>query len=84
MEDYEYITEEKDLSQEIVLYTDGITDANNNENEMYGKDNLSKFFNKFKNNNEPIEPLLNEIKQFTKDTEQFDDMTLLYLKIRND
>ena len=58
--------------------------ANNNENEMYGKDNLSKFFNKFKNNNEPIEPLLNEIKQFTKDTEQFDDMTLLYLKIRND
>ena len=84
MEDYEYITEEKDLSQEIVLYTDGITDANNNENEMYGKDNLSKFFNKFKNNNEPIEPLLNEIKQFTKDTEQFDDMTLLYLQIRND
>ncbi|WP_296884831.1 PP2C family protein-serine/threonine phosphatase, partial [uncultured Methanobrevibacter sp.] len=84
MEDYEFLTEEKDLSQEIVLYTDGITDANNDENEMYGKDNLSKFFNKFKNDNEPITPLLNDIEKFTKDTEQFDDMTLLYLKIRND
>ena len=84
IDDFDYTTEEITLTDEIVLYTDGITDANNNENEMYGKDKLLKFFNNFKRNNDPIKELFNDIQAFTKDSEQFDDMTLLYLKIKND
>ena len=84
MEDYDYITEKMILSDEIVLYTDGITDTNNNENEMYGEDKLLKFFNEFKSNKDPIQPLLKNISEFRQDAEQFDDMTLLYLKIKND
>lgn len=82
MEEFQYITEEITLKDELVLYTDGITDANNNDNEMYGENRLLNFFNEFKDEGDPIKPLLNDIEGFTEDAEQFDDMTLLYLKIK--
>ncbi len=84
MENFEYVKEELIVSDEIVLYTDGITDANNDENEMYGEERLLNYFNKFKQNKDPIKPLLNDINKFTASTEQFDDMTILYLKIKHD
>lgn len=80
--DFEYSDEEITLTNEIVAYTDGITDANNDNNEMYGEDRLLNFFNEFKLDKDPIRPLLNDIDDFTKDAEQYDDMTLLYLKIK--
>lgn len=82
IEDFDYTLEETLLEDELVLYTDGITDANNADNEMYGEERLLKFFNEFKEDSNPIEPLLNDIDDFTKDTEPFDDMTLLYLNIK--
>ena len=80
MEDFGYVKEEITLTNELVLYTDGITDANNNHNEMYGEDRLLKFFNEFKSDEGPIIPLLNDISEFTEDAKQYDDMTILYLK----
>lgn len=82
MEDFEYVLEEITLTNELVLYTDGITDANNENDEMYSEDRLLKFFNEFENDASPIMPLLTDIKNFTKNQEQFDDMTLLNLKIK--
>ncbi|MDO5815968.1 MAG: PP2C family protein-serine/threonine phosphatase, partial [Methanobrevibacter sp.] len=84
MEDFDYMLEEADLTDELVLYTDGITDANNEEDKMYGETRLLNFFNGFKKDIDPIQPLLNDIHEFTKDAEQYDDMTLLYLKIKDD
>lgn len=82
MEDFDFVKEELSFSQQLVIYTDGITDANNKENEMYGEDRLLKFFNNFKLDKDPIRPLLSDINNFTDGAEQFDDMTLLYLKIQ--
>ena len=82
MEDFEYVNEEITLTDEIVIYTDGITDANNTHNEMFGEERLLSFFNEFNLNKDPIKALLTDINKFTKDAEQFDDMTLLYLKIK--
>ncbi len=82
MEDFDYVTEEITLTEELVLYTDGITDANNNDEEMYGEDRLLNFFNKINRNDDPIDPLLEDIQSFTQDAEQFDDMTLMYIKIK--
>ena len=82
MEDFEYSNEIITLSEEIIVYTDGITDANNGENEMYGEDGLLNFFNGFDHEKDPISYLLEDIGKFTKDAEQFDDMTLIYLKIK--
>ena len=83
MEDFDYVKEEIAMANEIVLYTDGITDANNANNELYS-DRLLNFFNEFKSDDDPILPLLDDLSEFTKGEEQFDDMTLLYLKIKHD
>jgi sigma-B regulation protein RsbU (phosphoserine phosphatase) len=80
MEDFDFVKEEIDLTDELILYTDGITDANNGDKKMYGEDRLLNFFNEFKNDKEPIQPLLNDIHNFTQNAEQYDDMTLVYLK----
>lgn len=84
MEDFDYVTEEISSFKQLVIYTDGITDANNKENEMYGEDRFLKFFNEFKLDKDPIRPLLEDINSFTNGAEQFDDMTLLYLKVKDD
>lgn len=80
MEDFEYVTEEIVLENELILFTDGITDAKNKDNEMYGEDRLLRFFNEHKNDKTPIHSLLKDISEFAQDTDQFDDMTLLYLR----
>ena len=82
LEDFEYETEEITLSDELIVYTDGITDATNDNDECYGEDRLLDFFNKFKSDKEQIIPLLNDINDFIGEEEQFDDMTLIYLKTK--
>lgn len=83
IEDFDYVREEITLTDELILYTDGITDANNEDNKMYGEDRLLNFFNEFKGDKDPIRPLLNDIHDFSGNTEQYDDMTLLYLKLKD-
>jgi sigma-B regulation protein RsbU (phosphoserine phosphatase) len=82
LEDFEYKTEEITLSNELILYTDGITDATDDNDECYGENRLLNFFNKFESDKNPIIPLLNDIDNFIGKQEQFDDMTLIYLKIK--
>ena len=82
VEDFDYIDEELTLTDELVIYTDGITDANNLQNEMYGEERLLSFLNEFKDDNDPILPLLDNINSFSNGANQYDDMTLAYLKIK--
>ena len=84
MDDFEFKNEEITLDDEIVAYTDGITDACNENNDMYGEARLIEFLNSNKNVGDSIKLLLADIDNFSNDKEQFDDMTLLYLKIKND
>ena len=67
MEDFNYTIEEITLTEELVLYTDGITDANNEDDKMHGEKRLLNFFNEFKSDVDLITPLLNDIHDFTKD-----------------
>ncbi len=83
MENFDFIDEEVTLTDELVIYTDGITDATNvQDDEMYGEERLLNFLNELKNDDNPILPLLDNINSFTKGADQYDDMTLLYLKIK--
>ena len=82
LEEFEYESEEITLSDELIVYTDGITDASNENDEFYGADRLLNFFNKYKSSDDPIMPLLDDIDDFIGKQEQFDDMTLIYFKIK--
>jgi phosphoserine phosphatase RsbU/P len=66
----------------LVLYTDGICEARNNDAEEWGLENLKKSIKFFKN--ELAEEMVNNLRQritdFIGSTGQYDDMTLLVLK----
>lgn len=66
----------------LFLYTDGITEANNNYKTFYGESNLRNLLNNNKNINlEQFYKLINEdIKHVIGDVEQYDDETMLVLK----
>ena len=82
MENFDFQTyktkfEEDDI---IFLYTDGVTEAFNDNGEMYGEKRLIEFLNKNKND-ENIEDLISkmksELREFTNQFEQSDDITML-------
>lgn len=78
MEDFKFVSEELPFSGELVVFTDGITDAKNIDGEMYGEENLIDFFNN--NENDQVDSLFDKVDEFCNGAEQFDDMTLLILK----
>jgi sigma-B regulation protein RsbU (phosphoserine phosphatase) len=66
----------------LFLYTDGITEANSNYNGFYGEDRLKETINKYGNESldRIIENIKNDVYEFCRDENQFDDMTMLILK----
>ena len=68
----------------IILYTDGVTEAHNKDNELYGEARLIEFA-KNNINNRPtdfIHNLRHDIIQFADGFEQFDDITMLICEYR--
>ena len=68
-----------DKGDKIVLYTDGVTEAHNNNDELYGEKRLIEFTkNNIKNNaKDYIFNLRQDIISFADGVEQFDDITIL-------
>jgi len=81
LEDYEFKNHEMEIRQELILYTDGITDAQNKEHELYGEKRLINFLN-YHEHDEIMDGLIKEVNEFTNGEEQFDDMTLLLMHIK--
>lgn len=76
---------ELDLNPGIttILYTDGVIEAMNDQNEEYGKD---RFLDVIRGNihqlpDEIINEVVNDIHNFTKGIEQHDDITLVAIKV---
>ncbi|MCR4615733.1 MAG: SpoIIE family protein phosphatase [Clostridiales bacterium] len=69
----------------LFLYTDGITEANNSSEELFGEERLLECFKDA--GNFSAEELLNGVKRsvgdFVGDAPQFDDLTMLCFKIKN-
>jgi len=72
-----------DKNDVVVLYTDGITEARNNYEKMYGLDRLQAIFQ----NNARLEinnlrgKILQDVNDFRDGAKQYDDITLLAFKI---
>ena len=79
MNDYEFKTEKINISKGIIVYTDGITDAKNSNDEFYGENRVIDFSNNHNFENKVITKLLLDIDKFAGTEEQFDDMTLVLL-----
>ena len=68
---------------ELFLYTDGVTEATNLSKEMYGPVRMSDFLNS--HSDAPLQELLpalrNDVDAFAGEASQFDDITMLMLRL---
>ena len=87
IENIKYEKYEMNLEPEdrIFLYTDGVVEATNYKNELYGEDRLQIFLNSNFNLSakENIERLKQDINNFVGKREQFDDITMLELNYKS-
>lgn len=69
----------------IYLYTDGITEAHNKDNELYGEKRLLDCLNSIQD--ESVEDICikikNDVDSFVGETEQFDDITMLCVSLND-
>ncbi len=66
----------------VIFYTDGVTEANNVNGDEFGEERLSKVLKENKNNSADIilDQVKHSVEKFSKDTAQYDDITLIVLK----
>lgn len=74
--------EKLSVNSNLVIYTDGVTDAVNKDNEQYGIDRFKKYVRANKNSTSKtfVKKALDEIKEFGP--EQVDDVTILELRYK--
>ena len=88
MEDARFKSEELTLSpgDEIFLYTDGVTEALNEEKELYGEERLLNCLNNVNAKETPLNEQLAKVRQsldeHVKTAEQSDDITMMALLFR--
>ncbi len=85
MDNIKYKKTEIQLSvgDRVFLYTDGITEATNTENQLYGEDRLKELLNS-SNDSEPqklCETVRRDIDVFVGDAPQFDDITMVGFRL---
>ena len=85
MDDSEYTQEELPLSpgDVIVLYTNGITEAINDREEMYDVPQLIETIRKNgdSSSQEIVDEIIRSVFAFTGSQPQFDDITLMVVKV---
>ena len=85
MSDLKYSEQEIDLVPEMTLflYTDGLTEAENAERELFGKQRIDNVITTFSGTPQQlVETMTEAVHQFVGDTEQSDDLTMLAFRIR--
>jgi phosphoserine phosphatase RsbU/P len=65
---------------ELVIYTDGVLDAQDSRQEHFGEERLRKIVTVSSSPKPTIDRILNELDLFTRRHAQFDDVTLLTIK----
>lgn len=68
----------------LFLYTDGVTEATDTEEELYGEERLQRYLNTHMDDTafDVINGLKNDINAFVGDAPQFDDITMLMLDFK--
>ena len=67
----------------LVFYTDGITEAMNNDSDLFGDSRLSRIVEEHGHldSGELRERILREIESFVGTADQHDDMTMILIKV---
>jgi phosphoserine phosphatase RsbU/P len=81
--EYEEFSLSTQPGDSIIFFSDGITDAQNHEEEMFGDDRLKAIVKKThqKSATKIADAILNEVGKFQHGRERFDDETVVVLKV---
>ncbi|MBQ1438683.1 MAG: serine/threonine-protein phosphatase, partial [Solobacterium sp.] len=68
----------------LFLYTDGVPEATDAQDNMFGTDRMLETLNKYADAapKQILEEVRSSVDRFVKDAEQFDDLTMLCLEYR--
>jgi sigma-B regulation protein RsbU (phosphoserine phosphatase) len=82
-QEYRQMTQLIDPGDIIVLYTDGVTEVFNGQDELFGEDRLKKIIsdNRELCAKEIKNKIIDAVKDFAPDQEQQDDITLVVIKV---
>lgn len=80
--DYEEDEYEMQRGDLLLVFSDGVMDASNDEDEYYSEERLADFVlkNRDQKPKEIVDMVCKDIKSFTGDAAQFDDITLMIIK----
>lgn len=88
MEGISYTQKEIKLKKDdtVFLYTDGVSEANNEAGELYGEERLLDHLNDDRQTQPDMlsESVWNEVQEFQGEAEQFDDITMLAVNYHGD
>ncbi len=81
---YDEITLAAQPGDAIIFVSDGILDAENNQNEMYGQDRLSTVLcaHREQSADHIAEAILSDVTRFQDGKDRFDDETIIVLRVR--
>lgn len=81
---YKEYTLKLEAGDKLFVYTDGVPEATDKDNNMFGTERMIAALNKNKDASikETIEIVRSDVSDFVKDAEQFDDITMLCLEYR--
>jgi len=86
MPDFPYQMEQMTLERnsKLLLYTDGVTEAERADKEQFGDKRLSDWMNEIApcSAHEACDKLYDEVKEFTEGNEQNDDITIMTIKFK--
>lgn len=83
-EDFEYKKQKTKLQEgdTILLYTDGLNEAINSEEEEFGYERIAKSLQKDALLKQNVETIIKDLEEFIGKVEQFDDITILSFNIK--
>jgi sigma-B regulation protein RsbU (phosphoserine phosphatase) len=81
--DYEETRIQLEAGDKVVFYTDGIVEAMNEEEEMFGFDRLLEMVQSSKSNtaDDLLNEIVNKVKDFTGSAPQHDDLTVIVVSV---
>ena len=83
MEDFQYKKNQIYLKpgDRLILYTDGVTEAQNKEHQLYGEERFIKYAELHKEEPQQVfrDGLLKDLAAFQDGCDQFDDITMVLL-----
>lgn len=82
--EYESVTFDLKEGDILIFHTDGLIEALNSDEEMYGTERLTESVSKIPDNftaTEVIQRIVEDVRIFVGEAEQYDDMTIVVIKI---